>query len=216
MAEVKGVIKIDRLLLLAIFVFALLLLCGLYAITHYEAHYSALYRNVTEKKLQDKASSLEKAIDNQFALLYGLCSFVQSRFECFSDAQGCPNRASVMTFLANIYASTNSVHSISITTAGYQVSGVTDSVEALTLLKSDPDVFDVVLTAWMMPRLDGSDFIGELCKIRPEIKIIVCSGFRNQESMAKIETLNVDGLIEKPLDQEELLKNIAQVLGHKG
>ena len=60
---------------------------------------------------------------------------------------------------------------------GYKVEGKTSSIEALETFRARPDDFDLILTDKTMPNLTGFD-LGKECKvIRPDIPIILCTGF---------------------------------------
>ena len=63
---------------------------------------------------------------------------------------------------------------------GYTVTARTNSKEALELFQAAPDSFDVVITDMTMPRLTGDTLASELLKIRPDLPIILCTGFSQQ------------------------------------
>jgi PAS domain S-box-containing protein len=60
---------------------------------------------------------------------------------------------------------------------GYEVTSRTSSVEALELFKARPDRFDLVITDMTMPNIMGDKLAHELMKIRPDIPIILCTGY---------------------------------------
>ncbi|MDL1957888.1 MAG: PAS domain S-box protein, partial [Deltaproteobacteria bacterium] len=70
---------------------------------------------------------------------------------------------------------------------GYEVTSRTSSVEALELFKAQPDRFDLVITDMTMPNMMGDKLARELMKIRPDIPIIICTGYseRITEKKAK-------------------------------
>ena len=61
---------------------------------------------------------------------------------------------------------------------GYDVTALTDSREALDLFKEDPKQFDLVITDTTMPHMPGDILAQEMMKIRPDIPIIICTGFQ--------------------------------------
>ena len=49
--------------------------------------------------------------------------------------------------------------------------------EALEIFTEAPDRFDLIITDQTMPRMTGTDLAREILNIRPEIPILVCTGF---------------------------------------
>ncbi len=60
---------------------------------------------------------------------------------------------------------------------GYQVETRTSAVEALELFSQCPEVFDLVISDQTMPRMSGMEMALKMMKVRPEIPIILCSGY---------------------------------------
>ena len=60
---------------------------------------------------------------------------------------------------------------------GYSVTTRTSSIEALELFKAKPDDFDLVITDMTMPNLTGDKLAIELVKIRPDIPVVLCTGY---------------------------------------
>ena len=60
---------------------------------------------------------------------------------------------------------------------GYTVVAFTSSVEALAAFAAAPQAFDLVITDQTMLRLTGEDLVGEILRIRPQMPIILCTGF---------------------------------------
>jgi|GEM_PF-2541258 len=98
---------------------------------------------------------------------------------------------------------------------GYQVTRKTNSQEALELFRAAPGDFDLVVTDQTMPGLTGADLSGEILKIRPDIPIILCTGFSAQISPEKAKALGVRRLVMKPLVAREIAEIIRVVLDEK-
>ena len=60
---------------------------------------------------------------------------------------------------------------------GYKIQTRTSSVDALELFRAGPREFDLVITDMAMPQMTGTDLAKEILSIRPDIPIIVCTGF---------------------------------------
>jgi CheY-like chemotaxis protein len=93
---------------------------------------------------------------------------------------------------------------------GFEV-GVAESAEtALAALRKQP--YDLLLTDYLMERVDGIELMQQAKKLLPKIKVIVFSGFEDKGSSEKFRALGVDDFFCKPVDLEDLLKRIATIL----
>ena len=95
---------------------------------------------------------------------------------------------------------------------GYRVNGINNSTEALELFKSNPDEFDLVITDMAMPNLIGSELSKRILEIRPDIPIIICSGYSEKLEREKAQDLNVSAFIDKPLTVDDLVRITRDVL----
>ena len=95
---------------------------------------------------------------------------------------------------------------------GYHVTVETESVKALKLLRAHPGAFDVVITDQAMPHLVGSKLAEEAMKIRPDLPIILCTGFSDQvcEGMAVIP--GIRELVMKPYTIREMASAIRRAI----
>ena len=87
---------------------------------------------------------------------------------------------------------------------GYQVTGRTSSIEALELFKVKSDNFDLVITDMTMPNLTGEKLARELMNIRPDIPIVLCTGFSEQINEEKAKGIGIREFILKPLVKSKL------------
>jgi len=95
---------------------------------------------------------------------------------------------------------------------GYQVTTRTSSVEALELFRSKPKDFDLVITDMTIPNMTGDKFAVELIKIRPDIPIILCTGFSKKISKETVLEIGVKAFALKPIDMTKLAKTVRKVL----
>jgi len=96
--------------------------------------------------------------------------------------------------------------------SGYQVTGINDSSRALELFKADSDEFDLVITDMAMPNMTGIELSKKILKIRPDIPILICSGYSERLDMEKAKDLRVSALLNKPLYVDNLVKITRKVL----
>ncbi|WP_020589900.1 transporter substrate-binding domain-containing protein [Desulfobacter curvatus] len=95
---------------------------------------------------------------------------------------------------------------------GYRVTGLQDSTEALDLLKANPDDFDLVITDMAMPKMIGTELSQRILEIRPDIPVIICSGYSEKLDKEKAKDLNVSKFLDKPLLITDLIKSIEELL----
>jgi len=96
---------------------------------------------------------------------------------------------------------------------GYKVTTRTSSIEALELFKAKPDSFDLVITDMTMPNMTGDRLASELIRIKPEIPIIICSGYRAHINQKQALTMGIRAFISKPVLKGDIAKAIRKVLG---
>ena len=95
---------------------------------------------------------------------------------------------------------------------GYAVEAQTDPIEALTIFRSTPDAYDLVLTDLSMPKMNGQVFAEEIRNIRPDIPIILCTGFSEKLTPAAAKSIGITEVIKKPVILKDLSEKIRQVL----
>ncbi len=99
-----------------------------------------------------------------------------------------------------------------LTQLGYTVEVHTSSVEALRTFSQDPHRFDLVITDQAMPGLTGEALSRELLRIRPDLPIILCTGFSHVISAERAKALGIQGYLMKPLAIRDLVPIIRHVL----
>jgi len=98
---------------------------------------------------------------------------------------------------------------------GYRATGQTSSIEALELFKSDPGRFDLVITDMTMPQMTGDLLAMEIKKIRPDIPVILCTGYSRRMSEEVARTIGIDAFLMKPVVKLEMAKTVRKVLDEK-
>jgi PAS domain S-box-containing protein len=98
---------------------------------------------------------------------------------------------------------------------GYQVTVRNSSVEALALFRTAPERFDLVISDMAMPQMTGDTLAREIMRIRPDIPIILCTGYSDQISQEQAKDKGIHGLLYKPILKHELAASIRSVLDKK-
>lgn len=91
-----------------------------------------------------------------------------------------------------------------LTRLGYLPTGETDPIAALTKIQADPHCVDAVVTDLSMPRMTGFDLARELLTVRPDLPVVLTSGFVRPEDQDQAEQIGIRALIVKPNSVDEL------------
>ncbi len=98
---------------------------------------------------------------------------------------------------------------------GYQVTVRTSSVEALAAFKAHPDDFDLLLTDMTMPNMTGIQLAAAVRTLRPDVPVIICTGFSEQLDKAICDSFGIAGYLMKPVVAAELADTIRRVVDEK-
>jgi CheY-like chemotaxis protein len=82
----------------------------------------------------------------------------------------------------------------------------------LELFRAKPDDFDLVVTDMTMPNMTGDQLATELMKIRPDVLVILCTGYSNKISDQSAQAIGIKALIYKPIVKADLAKTMRKVL----
>jgi PAS domain S-box-containing protein len=95
---------------------------------------------------------------------------------------------------------------------GYEVTTVQRSKKALDYFKSHPDQYDLVITDQLMPEMDGTELSKKLLEIKPDLPIILMTGYSKSVALDMLEKLGIKSFLMKPIVDEDLVKAIDSVL----
>ena len=98
---------------------------------------------------------------------------------------------------------------------GYQVETRQNPVEALNLFRANSSQFDLVITDMTMPKMTGDQLVQEILKIRPDMPIVLNTGFNEKIDEEKAKEIGIRQYIEKPLNRRILAKAVREVLDER-
>ncbi len=104
------------------------------------------------------------------------------------------------------------VHKQILESLGYGVTARTDSMDTLALFREDPDRYDLLITDLTMPRMTGDKLTREITRIRPDMPVIICTGFSEKIDAEKIKAFGARDLVMKPFVKKEFAQTIRRVL----
>jgi PAS domain S-box-containing protein len=95
---------------------------------------------------------------------------------------------------------------------GYTVVVQTSSLDALELFSRDPNAFDLVITDQTMPYMTGEELAAAIRRQRPELPVILCTGFSHTMTRDKAAALGLRAFLFKPLVTRDLALAVRQAL----
>ncbi len=95
---------------------------------------------------------------------------------------------------------------------GYDVTVRNSSLAALETFQNQPDQFDVIITDQTMPGMTGADLARRMMQIRPDIPIILCTGYSTLISEEKAKSMGIREFALKPLAKRDLAQLLRKVL----
>jgi signal transduction histidine kinase/ActR/RegA family two-component response regulator len=102
--------------------------------------------------------------------------------------------------------------SIGLERLGYETVGVTDPVEALAAFQEDPTAWDIVVTDEVMPQMRGLEFVRMLKSVRPEIKVVLCTGYSDTTNGDIAPASGIDAFLLKPVDAANIAAKLRQLM----
>jgi len=91
------------------------------------------------------------------------------------------------------------------------VTGLKDSTQALVLFQENPDKYDLVITDYTMPKMTGKELALALLEIKPDLPIIICTGYSAQLNKQSAKELGVRDFLMKPVSAHTLTSAIRQI-----
>jgi CheY-like chemotaxis protein len=93
---------------------------------------------------------------------------------------------------------------------GYEPVGFDSSLAALQAFRADPNRFDLVLTDETMPDLTGTELARAIRQLRPEISIILMSGYGSTQLYERAQAVGVIEVLRKPLIRRDIAEPVAR------
>ena len=99
-----------------------------------------------------------------------------------------------------------------LTRLGYRVTGYTDAEEALREIRAHPFEVDALVTDLSMPRMSGLDLAREALTARPDLTVVITSGYMRPDDQVKAEQLGVREVILKPTTANQLAGKLDKLM----
>jgi PAS domain S-box-containing protein len=95
---------------------------------------------------------------------------------------------------------------------GYNIESFISSLAALERFRSDPDHFNLILTDLTMPNMNGMELAHQALSIRPEIPVLLMSGYSNLKYQDQAKRIGIRAILKKPLVRNEITDAIRKEL----
>ena len=95
---------------------------------------------------------------------------------------------------------------------GYRVTCRKNGLEALEVFRAAPTFFDLLITDMNMPFMTGADLCQEVLKIRPDLPVVLCTGFTELIDGEKAQALGARKYLTKPVPRHKLAEAIREAL----
>jgi len=95
---------------------------------------------------------------------------------------------------------------------GYEPVGFSSSAQALQAFREAPQRFDAVLTDETMPELIGTELAREIRRLRPDIGIVLMSGYSGAQLLERARAVGVREVLRKPLQRKDIAECLGRVL----
>jgi PAS domain S-box-containing protein len=95
---------------------------------------------------------------------------------------------------------------------GYEPIGFSSSIEALRAFRESPQRFDIVLSDESMPELAGTALAAEIATLRPDVPIVLMSGFAGAQLHERARALGIRELLIKPLQRKDIADCFGRIL----
>ena len=98
---------------------------------------------------------------------------------------------------------------------GYKVKPFSNAVQAFQEFQMHPDQFDIVITDMTMPYMTGTELAQKIIEIKPDIPIILSTGYSQSVHREKAYAMGIAGYLDKPVEIEDMIRTIRKVLSDK-
>jgi len=99
-----------------------------------------------------------------------------------------------------------------LTVAGYQVTTAQSGFECLDLFRRRPLTYQLVLLDLTMPFMDGEETFHRLREIRPDIPVMLCTGFIQNDRLERLMTAGLSGFLRKPFAPDEIAGQVKAIM----
>lgn len=94
----------------------------------------------------------------------------------------------------------------------YHVTILNQPVEALKRFSAEPDNFDLIITDQVMPELSGIEVAQAVLKLRPQLPILLITGYSENINAENAGSFGLSGFFSKPINESQFLSEIRKLM----
>jgi len=144
-----------------------------------------------------------------FSVYLPLLEFIEKEEE--KDDEPIPSGTERILFVDDEASLVNTGKQV-LSSLGYQVTAMKTGIEALEAFHEKSDAFDLVITDMIMPGMTGGELAAIMLEIRPDIPIILSTGFSESITEEKVKSLGIRRLMMKPFSKKSIAKVVRETL----
>jgi len=95
---------------------------------------------------------------------------------------------------------------------GYRVKAYSDPRQAMERFRRAPEDFDLLVTDENMPKITGLQLVKAVHKLRPQLPVIICTGYSENLNQHTVDQMYLYGVVRKPFTLAEISRTISNVL----
>ena len=99
-----------------------------------------------------------------------------------------------------------------LTQFGLDVLGAADGIEAVDVIRDRGDSIDLVIMDLTMPRMSGEEAFHEMRILRPDLKVVMTSGYNEMDTSSGLGKQDVFEFLQKPFDLENLISTVRRAV----
>ena len=94
----------------------------------------------------------------------------------------------------------------------YDVMVLNEPAAALEYFKANPDYFDLIVTDQIMPGLTGVEIAQSILELRPDLPVLLVTGYSEKISAENAESFGLSGFFPKPINENLFLDKISNLI----
>ena len=98
---------------------------------------------------------------------------------------------------------------------GYHVEACPSPQEALRRFRADPGAFDLLFTDQSMPDMSGLELAASLRALRPDLPVVLCTGFERRSTRLEARELGIDQVVLKPVSVYSIGEAVRKALDRR-
>jgi len=99
-----------------------------------------------------------------------------------------------------------------LTRRGFTVISADNGVDGVEMFREHADEILAVVLDLTLPQLSGEQVFRQICEIRTDVQVILCSGYNEEEATRRFKSANLVAFLEKPYRPAVLLELLGKLL----